>query len=483
VVFSIFSKKPESKKLPERENPRAPSFGTEPSEGLASQPSPKRPESRGPESNTTRPSSRPSLEDLKEAARKTSEKIDRIESEMISATSMTANMPKPLPAGAIPATNAKPIPAQKPTPNTPAPEPHDSLTRSTSIVLGDSANANAIDVVGSTLPGILEEAAILFSNAQYEPAKLTLEAAIQDTLPAGYASLAWLMLFDFLQLTHNRSAFDSLAMDYAARFEASPPGWKNDIVDQPAAQAANNIASFIAPAHLDDKVKSSLQTLLKAATNKREVKIDFGTIKELDHDAAQHLVAFFKFFVAAERPLIVLHADKLRQAAAKYIEAGTRDERDSIWQLSLMTLRLLGQHQAFDDLSIDFCVTYEVSPPSWEPMPIWVRGDAEDTTLISGTATQDAGGNSFVMRGELVGNISQERQALKEFVQNRRELTIDCRKLKRMDFTAAGELLNEVVNMRNTNKGVLFVEPNYLVYTLMMVMGLHEVAEIRTRKS
>jgi anti-anti-sigma regulatory factor len=483
VVFSIFSKKPENKKLPERESPRAPSFGTEPSEGQASQPSPKRPESRGPESNTARPSSRPSLEALKEAARKTSEKIDRIESEMISATSLTANMPKPLPAGAIPATNAKPIPAQKPIPNAPAPEPHDSLTRSTSIVLGDSANANAIDVVGSTLPGILEEAAILFSNAQYEPAKLTLEAAIQDTLPAGYASLAWLMLFDFLQLTHNRPAFDSLAMDYAARFEASPPGWKDDIVDQPAAQAANNIASFIAPAHLDDKVKSSLQTLLKAATHKREVKIDFGTIKELDHDAAQHLVAFFKFFTAAERPLIVLHADKLRQAAAKYIEAGTRDERDSIWQLSLMTLRLLGQHQAFDDLSIDFCVTYEVSPPSWEPMPVWVRGDAEDTTLISGTATQDAGGNSFVMRGELVGNISQERQALKEFVQNRRELTVDCRKLKRMDFTAAGELLNEVVNMRNTNKGVLFVEPNYLVYTLMMVMGLHEVAEIRTRKS
>ncbi len=482
MVFSIFSKKPESKKLPEREIPRAPSAGNDPSAGLVSQPNSKRVEPRGPDSNATRPSNRPSLEAMKEAARRTSEKIDRIESEMISATSLTANMPQPLPANPIPATNARPISVQKTTSNAPASEPHDSLTRSTSIVLGDSANANAIDVVGSTLPGILEEAAILFSNAQYEPAKLTLEAAIQDTLPAGYASLAWLMLFDFLQLTHNRAAFDSLAMDYAARFEASPPGWKDDIVDQPATQAASNTASFIAPAHLDDKVKSSLQTLLKAATNKREVKIDFGTIKDLDHDAAQHLVAFFKFFVAAERPLIVLHADKLRQAASKYIEAGTRDERDSIWQLSLMTLRLLGQHQAFDDLSIDFCVTYEVSPPSWEPIPIWVRGDAEDSALICGSAAQDAGGNSFVMRGELVGNISQERQALKEFVQNRRELTVDCRKLKRMDFTAAGELLNEVVNMRNTNKGVLFVEPNYLVYTLMMVMGLHEVAEIRTRK-
>jgi anti-anti-sigma regulatory factor len=423
------------------------------------------------------------MESLKEAARKTSEKIDRIESEMISASSPQANMPKPLPPGAMPATNAKPIASQTHDVGGSSSQLPDSLTRSTSIVLGDSANANAIDVVGSQLPGILEEAAILFSNAQYEAAKLTLEAALQESLPAGYTSLAWLMLFDFLQLTHDRTSFDSLAMDYAARFEASPPGWKDDISEAPAAQANSNTASFVAPAHIDDNIKSSLHALLKAAANKREVKIDFGTVKEIDHDAAQHLVAFFKFFMMAERPLVVLHADKLRQAAAPHIEAGVKDDRDSIWQLGLMCLRLLGQHQVFDDLSIDFCVTYEVSPPSWEPVPIWVRGDIENTAMLQGTSTLETGGNSFILRGELLGNITQERQALKEFVQSRRELTVDCRKLKRIDFTAAGELLNEVVNMRNTNKGVLFAEPNYLVYTLMMVMGLHEVAEIRTRKN
>jgi anti-anti-sigma regulatory factor len=476
VVFSLFTKKSESKRPSESEGGRVNSPRQEPSE---------RSQTLKLAEQSTRPSSRPSIEEMKEAARKTAEKIDRIESEMISASAPTANMPKAPAVAKVPITNAKPLNNQNPKGQESASGAlqADSLTRSTSIVLGNSADANAIDVIGSQLPGILEEAAILYSNSQYEPAKLTLEAAIQETLPAGYTSLAWLMLFDFHQLCHDRTSFDNLAMDYASRFEASPPAWKDDITEQPTAASQANMANFIAPAHLDEKIKSSLHTLIKAANNKREVRIDFGTLKALDASSALHLVAFFKFFSAAERPLIVINADRLKEIALSNIEAGRRDEQDSIWQLGLTALRLLGQHQAFDDLSIDFCVTYEVSPPSWEPMPLWIRGDNEKGTASPGASTKDASGNAFIIKGELIGNIGPERQALKEFVQNRRELTIDCRKLKRLDFTAAGELLNEVVNMRNTNKGVLLVEPNYLVYTLMMVMGLHEVAEIRTRKN
>ena len=40
------------------------------------------------------------------------------------------------------------------------------------------------------------------------------------------------------------------------------------------------------------------------------------------------------------------------------------------------SLRLLGKQQEFEDTSIDYCVTFEVSPPSWEPMPDWIRAEA-----------------------------------------------------------------------------------------------------------
>jgi len=59
---------------------------------------------------------------------------------------------------------------------------------------------------------------------------------------------------------------------------------------------------------------------------------------------------------------------------------------------------------------------------------------------------------------------------------------VDCRGLRRMEFVAAGDLLNEVVALRSAGKQVVFVEPNYLVYALMLVMGLQDLAEIRRRK-
>ncbi len=478
MVFSLFNKKSDPRKGTGKAPDRA--AATREPEKAASLKGVD-PASRQGSAKSAPP--RESVEAMKEAARRTAEKIDKIESEMIIAASPTANMPKALEPGSMPAGNVRPaLASSMDAGGVASANMGNSLSRSTSIVLGDSAHANAIDVAGSQLPGILEEAAILYSNGQNEPARLTLETALQDPLPAGYGSLAWLMLFDFHQLNNDRMAFDSLAMDYAAQFEASPPTWKSDIVEQ-AQSAPSNSASFTAPAHVDEKIKSSLQTLIKAAGNQREVRIDFGAVRSIESAAATELVGFFRFFSASERPLTVLHAQKLHDLAHEKIEAGRRDEDESFWQLTMMCLRLLGQQQTFDDLSIDFCVTYEVSPPAWEPMPAWVRGDAESTLMPVGLAGADASSNAFTLKGELVGAITSERQTLKEFAQNRREVTIDCRKLRRLDFTAAGEVLNEVVNLRNANKGVLFAEPNYLVYTLMMVMGLHEVAEIRTRKA
>ena len=39
-----------------------------------------------------------------------------------------------------------------------------------------------------------------------------------------------------------------------------------------------------------------------------------------------------------------------------------------------------------------------------------------------------------------------------------------------------------IATMRSAGRQVLFVEPNYLVYALMLVMGIHDLAEIRRRK-
>jgi anti-anti-sigma regulatory factor len=177
--------------------------------------------------------------------------------------------------------------------------------------------------------------------------------------------------------------------------------------------------------------------------------------------------------------------------------------------LALQALRILGRQQDFDDLGIEYCVTYEVSPPSWEPIDATVRvvsprepepaesllaadllalvpatgpskpGDAPDESARASLPERAGSGASatngaFVLQGEL--------QALRSFASGRGDVVVDCRSLRRMEFVAAGDLLNEVATLRSAGRQVLFVEPNYLVYALMLVMGIHDLAEIRRRK-
>ena len=52
---------------------------------------------------------------------------------------------------------------------------------------------------------------------------------------------------------------------------------------------------------------------------------------------------------------------------------GVRDADPAFWQLRLDALRMANRPDQFDEAAIDYCVTYEVSPPSWEPAKCSVR--------------------------------------------------------------------------------------------------------------
>ena len=71
--------------------------------------------------------------------------------------------------------------------------------------------------------------------------------------------------------------------------------------------------------------------------------------------------------------------------------------------------------------------------------------------------------------------------ALRAFAADRAEVTIDCRRLLRLDFAAAGELLNEVVALRTGGKYLVFGDTNHLVAALLAVMSVSELAEVRVR--
>ena len=425
----------------------------------------------------------PSSEMQREIARQTAEKIDRIESEMIASGLPVPPPPKRVqgiaPHDMVPAPSRAEPAAQV---HGSAPQAVNGLGGSTSIALGDTAHAGEIHINGSNLPPELEEAAILFANGQMPAAETTLRQAIRNGSLGAGSQQAWLMLFDIYLNTGQKEAFEDMSLDYAAKFELSPPSWRENI-RQSAEQSKTAVtgANVLFGANVDGKLEKQFEQMKRAAASKKPAVLEFVSVQKIDNAGAAALLRAIETFKSGKHEMVIANAAKMFEAAKLNIETGRRDDNQSSWMLALEMLRAQGLKQKFDDMSIDYCVTYEVSPPSWEPMPAWIRGDVVQATNTQIVASADAAGEAgaFSLTGELVGRMQSELASLRVYAQDRHDLVIDCRGLSRLDFVAAGELLNEVVTLRNMGKSVVFVEPNYLVLALMKVMGIHELADIR----
>ncbi|MFM7120029.1 MAG: STAS domain-containing protein, partial [Gammaproteobacteria bacterium] len=155
--------------------------------------------------------------------------------------------------------------------------------------------------------------------------------------------------------------------------------------------------------------------------------------------------------------------------------------------LQLELLRLLGRQQAFEDLSIEYCVTYEVSPPSWEPLATTLRAGSGPQPRTAKEAAPAKVGvrvlpDGVAVSGELLGRIPELVDSLRHYANTHATVSVDCLGLRRIDFAAAGELLNEIVALRDQGKYLRFRDVNHLVGALMAVMGIPDLAEVRLRR-
>jgi anti-anti-sigma regulatory factor len=462
--------------------------------------------------------------DPREVARLTAAKIDEIESEMIAPQRPTVLRPSaqaglagtvyvPSRVGGVTAASRTDVgpdgkgPARTARRAEPEPEPavvapgRGTLDVDTSIILGDAGSGVpggfALQVMASdsSLPPAFEEAAVLYSNGQDTAAASVLWQAIKDDALDGHARQAWSLLFDLYQAIGRQEDFESLAIDFSARFETSPPTWDKTVAPPPEPDRAADggvPAAVSLGTKLDAQSIKQLEQLQRNAQRHRTVLLDATAVRRVDALGADLLLRVLTVFERGQRELLLQGAEALLDALGPTIEPGRRDVSEACWLLQLALLRLLGRQQVFDDLSIDYCVTYEVSPPAWEPMPPSIRttaagtATAEADTSSASRAAGDGGFSAspegFALVGDLTGRAQVALGALREYAADRAEVIIDCSRLRRVDFVAAGELLNEVVALRTGGKHLVFKDLNHIVAALLAVMGIPDLAEIRLRR-
>lgn len=333
-----------------------------------------------------------------------------------------------------------------------------------------------VQEVAQQVPPAIEQAAMLYSAEQTALACNTLQAAIHQEDLGRFTPRAWGMLFDLYQELGRQQDFETLAFEYAAKFETSPPAWAAPGSEGPAAPAAGAGRSSIALAGIVDlKAQEPLKQLLKFAEKNPGVRLDLAKVTDADDQGCGLLNSVLRQMKKMRKECVLAGAEKLAAILARKTVAGKR-ERENTWLLLLELYQHLYAQQAFEDAAVNYAVTFEVSPPSWEP-PKSKPAKPGAEPLAAASASVCA------LEGDIIAADESAFVALRVQAEKGDDVAVDVSRLRRMDFVAAANLMNVVSELASAKKNIRFVKASHLVTALWEIIGLDRVARIETRKT
>lgn len=332
-------------------------------------------------------------------------------------------------------------------------------------------------LVRAPLPPALAEAATMYAAGQELEAMRRLEAAIKSGEDLGDAAVrAWGCLFDLLQVLGRRPAFDALALTFARRFEKSPPAW-SAVVDGPhtASESSGGRAHVSLSGVLNAGVGEVLKQTMKLAATSTVVRMDVAKLTDADNNGATLLMRGMAALKRAKKELVFGSPEHLAQILAAKVVPGERNN-EAMWLLLLELYQQAFRQDAFEEAAVNYAVTFEVSPPSWEALP---ARSAEAVPQASSPAVSKV--EDFVLRGQLMGAAAADFAPLEAALTGRDEFDIDAHNLVRIDAGSARQLLTVLTRLHATGKKLRIMGLSTLVAAYLETLGFADVAELRAR--
>ena len=432
-------------------------------------------------------------------------------------------------APTVPATLASPLAAASAAPT--APSPVAPLFANDSMALGRFGGVDAAlqvepevhpsfspTVPGGVAPVVvqlerfvhdpdLEEAAIRYANGDHEGAESglmqVLEQHRQDD-PEQQLEL-WMTLFDLYRATGQQDRFESLAIDFAAQYSRSAPLWFS-LPDQLGVQVSSSDEtgdapgrrefSWNAPQRLAVSSIAALQASVERAAS--PWTLAWSRIAGIDDAAVPLLADLFTRWADKQGQFVFSGVDRLETLLEIMTQSGDRTSGTEWWRLRMSALRLMGRPDEFELVALDYCVTFEVSPPSWVAPKCSYSDDNASANAQPQANERDMLASDFgeltlpppidngpaaLLSGVIEGDAVRLLQPLQELVKPGVPLVIACDKLMRIDFAAAGSVLNWAADLQSQGHVVHFQNLHRLIAVFFNVIGINEHAWVIPRKN
>jgi len=309
----------------------------------------------------------------------------------------------------------------------------------------------------------VDEAAILYASGQPEMA----ERLLQEVLEAGDRR-AWHMLFDLYSIQNREKEFENMALDYAMRFETSPPVWQKIGANHaaPSPQQAQ-AASLELPGLLDKSAAATLREGIAATAKNAVVRIDFSHIEMVDETGADECAHILAAARKAKRKLQVSGVDRFI-ALLQDLNRATLS-RAVHWLLLLELYQTLGQMDNFEDLAVDYAVRFEVSPPSWS--------DVQAAVVVQ-AAPAESRDDALRLSGEITPANDSALQQFSSYAADHNEVLVDLAQVTRVDYGSVSQFISVLMQCLGSGKTITLRGHNALIHELFRVMGIDQLAHL-----
>ncbi len=325
-------------------------------------------------------------------------------------------------------------------------------------------------LVAEANPGlcsVLENAALLYASGHAMPARQVLEEGVANDNDAKVSPLAWLALFDLLQRTDDRAAFEQLALQYVVAFERSAPGWEEREPQlrpgtRPAAGGYFALTGKLSPANVPQ-----IGHMLAATQKQAHVRLDLGSLTGADDAGAKLLANALAQLRKRQYALVLQHPEKIQRALEASVAQG-RDAGEGYWTLLLEMLQWQNDRESFENRAVDFAVAFELSPPSWEPPPSASAVCAAADAPAAAAETAEM----LCWQGTMLGPTDPQLAKFAEFREGRNTLPIDMSAVDRIDFVCSGALLNAIIRAEGQRKTVQIAGASPIIRALLLLIGI-----------
>jgi anti-anti-sigma regulatory factor len=227
---------------------------------------------------------------------------------------------------------------------------------------------------------------------------------------------------------------------------------------------------------LDASAGAQLARVLAPGPASPVVRLEFSAVAGATPEGCAVLLDALQALRCAGRELVLAGADHLAGVLRPMLAIGERTASQAPWLLLLELLLLLNREKDFEETAMDYCVTFEVSPPSFEP-------PAHAAISVGAGPAQ---GDRFLLPAAVTGNGAALLEAIDAYAAGDAPLVLDCSRLAHIDYAAAAALVARLrqlsVNGDNGARKVELRDLNHLVAALLGLLGAGEEIRLYAHK-